>query len=161
MASTRNARVLTLIALIIPLLVASVVPMSARAQEDRVEVVARQFEFDPGRIVAVAGEPLVLAFRTEDVTHGIFIDGQGVDVVVEPGQEVVVNIVPSSGGKFKIRCSVTCGPLHPFMVGELVVEQRGINPLFIGSLASLLAVGILSTAYVLRRHPSGTRGGEE
>ncbi|MFQ5837879.1 MAG: cupredoxin domain-containing protein [Thermoplasmata archaeon] len=147
--------------LLLFLLVGSYVSMPAAVGETRVEVVARQFEFLPGRISAVVGEPLTLIFRSEDVTHGVYIDGMDVNLVIEPGSDVVVTIVPTMTGKFKIRCSVTCGPLHPFMVGELVVEEQGVNPLFVGSLASLLVVGLAATAYAIRRYPSGSRGGEE
>ncbi len=144
----------------IVLLAVAYITVPPAMAEARVEVVAGQFEFTPGRITAVAGRPLTLIFRTADVAHGVYIDGHGVDVVVEPGEEVVVTIVPAMAGKFKIRCSVTCGPLHPFMVGELVVEEQGLNPLFLGSLASLIIVGIGATAYAIRRYPRGSRDGE-
>lgn len=147
--------------LILLLLIGPFFPLPTAAGETSLEVLARQFEFVPGRIKAVVGVPLTLVFRSEDVTHGVFIDGQDVDVVLEPGKEVVVTFVPSMAGKFKIRCSMTCGPLHPFMVAELVVESQGVNPLFIGSLASLIVVGIAATVYAVRRYPVGSRGGEE
>lgn len=147
--------------LVLLMLVLSGLSAPAVTAETRVEVLARQFEFVPGRITAQVGQPLTLVFRTEDVVHGAYIDGQGVDIVIEPGKEVVVTIVPTTVGKFKIRCSVTCGPLHPFMVGELVVEDQGINPVFLGSLASVLGVGLAATALVLRRHPHGPGSGEE
>ncbi len=161
MVNLKAMRGHAILVLVLILLIGPYIPLPAASGEVRVEVRAHQFEFIPGRIKAVVGEPLTLIFRSEDVPHGVFIDGQDIDVVLEPGKEVVVAFVPTMAGKFKIRCSVTCGPLHPFMVADLVVESQGINPLFIGSLASLVAVGIGATVYAAKRYPLGSRGGEE
>lgn len=102
-----------------------------------------QFQFEPGRIVVNRGERVVFKLRSLDVTHGFYIDGYGVDAVVEPGDVVTLSIVATQVGKFKIRCSVTCGPLHPFMVGELVVVDGGVNTPFILSLFAVGLVGLL------------------
>ena len=102
-----------------------------------------QFKFEPGRIVVNRGETVVFKLRSLDVTHGFYIDGYGVDTVVRPGEVVTITITAYQAGKFKIRCSVTCGPLHPFMIGDLVVLDGGLNTPFILSLFALGLVGLL------------------
>ena len=102
-----------------------------------------QFKFEPGRVVVNRGETVVFKLRSLDVTHGFYIDGYGVDAVVRPGEVVTITITAYQAGKFKIRCSVTCGPLHPFMVGDLVVLDGGLNTPFILSLFALGLVGLL------------------
>lgn len=158
-ASTTVVRMRLLASLLALLLVTGsllLLAAPAAGQGDRVvRVTARQFEFLPGRIVATAGETLTLIFRSDDVTHGVYIDGQGVDEVLTPGAEVTITIVPTTPGKYKIRCSVTCGPLHPFMVGELIVEEGGANLAFLGALASALGAAGIGVAYAYRRRDRG------
>ncbi len=80
--------------------------------------------------------------KSADVTHGFYIDGYGINEKISFGEAKIITFVADRVGKFKIRCSVTCGPLHPFMVGELVVEQEGINLLFVGAVSLLALVGV-------------------
>jgi heme/copper-type cytochrome/quinol oxidase subunit 2 len=35
-----------------------------------------------------------------------------------------VTFVADRPGRFRLRCSKICGPLHPFMLGDLVVEPE-------------------------------------
>lgn len=118
---------------------------TAHASTHRViEVTASQFQFEPGRIVVNQGDTITFKVKSEDVTHGFYIDGYGVDMQVKPGDEVTVTISADKLGKFKIRCSSTCGPLHPFMVGELIVEQGGFNSAFLSSASAILLVGAVA-----------------
>jgi len=59
------------------------------------------------------------------VVHGLYVDGYDVETVAEPGQPGRIVFVADRPGTFRLRCSVTCGDLHPFMVGKLRV---GRNP---------------------------------
>jgi hypothetical protein len=54
-----------------------------------------------------------------------------------------VEFVADKAGTFKIRCSVTCGPFHPFLAGKFVVEQSpNIIPWLI--IAGVAAVAVVS-----------------
>lgn len=109
------------------------------------------FGYEPGRIVVNQGETVTFKLKSEDVTHGFYIDGYDVNAKVHFGQDETVTIVADKPGKFKIRCSSTCGPLHPFMVGELVVEQSGVNTVFLGSAGLVSLIGVLTLIFVYRR----------
>jgi heme/copper-type cytochrome/quinol oxidase subunit 2 len=124
---------------------------SAHPQERYFNVTARQFAYEPGRIVVNKGDHVTIRLTSADVTHGLYIPELGVNETISYGEEKIINIVADKVGKFKIRCSVTCGPLHPFMVGEFVVEEGGINPFFIGSTTILILTGVLSFIIFSRR----------
>jgi heme/copper-type cytochrome/quinol oxidase subunit 2 len=58
------------------------------------------------------------------VTHGFYLDGYGLEQRVTPGMSQEIMFTADQPGKFGYRCSVSCGPLHPFMIGELVVNTN-------------------------------------
>lgn len=82
---------------------------------------ARQFEFAPGRVEVNQGDIVVVDLTATDVVHGFHLDGYGIDERLEPGITKQITFVADQAGKFRYRCSVSCGNLHPFMIGELVV----------------------------------------
>ncbi|MCI0520856.1 MAG: hypothetical protein L0Z70_11465, partial [Chloroflexi bacterium] len=77
-----------------------------------------------------------------DVVHGVYIDGYQVSLSADPGQPQRVSFTADQAGSFRLRCSVTCGPLHPFMSGKLVVAG-GWQPWRLGTLAALIAAAVL------------------
>jgi plastocyanin len=87
----------------------------------------RSFEYSPPVIRVNLGDRVTLKLVSLDVTHGVYVDGYGLNVVAYPGQTVTLTFVADRPGTFRLRCSVTCGALHPFMLGEL---QVGANTLF-------------------------------
>ena len=68
------------------------------------------------------GDTITIHLESLDSAHGLFIDGYDVDIHAEPGKSAEATFVADKEGKFKIRCSVSCGVLHPFMIGEMNVE---------------------------------------
>jgi heme/copper-type cytochrome/quinol oxidase subunit 2 len=106
---------------------------------------AQQFEFIPGRLEVNAGETVVIMLAASDVTHGFYLDGYGLEQRIQPGISQEIRFVADQPGKFRYRCSVSCGALHPFMIGELVVNA---NLPFWRSLG-LLAVGVVGTLIYL------------
>ena len=96
------------------------------------------FAFSPSRIAVKKGQRVNLRIISKDVTHGIYIDGYGIKKEVVPGRPTVVSFVADRPGKIQIRCAVICGPLHPFMLGEIVVQP---NTSFLASSIVLLLVG--------------------
>jgi heme/copper-type cytochrome/quinol oxidase subunit 2 len=85
---------------------------------------ATQYEYAPGRVRVNEGDQVVLTLTASDVVHGFYLDGYGLEPRVEPGVSEQITFVADKAGKFRYRCSVSCGPLHPFMSGELVVASN-------------------------------------
>lgn len=101
-------------------------PASSQSSSPRViKIAERQFGFTPEILRVSAGETVIFKVRTEDVTHGFYIDGFSIYKDIPPGETVEVGPVKfDKPGKFKIRCSTICGPLHPFMVADIIVEPN-------------------------------------
>ena len=104
---------------------------------------ARQFEFAPARIEVNEGDRVIITLHADDVVHGFYLDGYGIQQRVAPGTSQRIEFIANRAGKFRYRCSVTCGPMHPFMIGELVV---GPNTLFwrAAALTLVIAAGALT-----------------
>ncbi|MFV1960808.1 MAG: cupredoxin domain-containing protein [Acidimicrobiia bacterium] len=108
-----------------------------------IHITARQFAYDPGVIRVNLGDRVVLHVESADVTHGLYVDGYGVQGKVTPGEDLTLEFVADRAGRFGIRCTEVCGVFHPFMTGKLIVEP---NLLFPGSIG--LALGAASGAVV-------------
>jgi heme/copper-type cytochrome/quinol oxidase subunit 2 len=116
--------------------------LSASPVDRHVAISATSFEYDPGVIRVNPGDRVTLELSSTDVTHGIYIDGYDLQVTAEPGQSQSLSFTANQPGTFRLRCSVTCGALHPFMIGKLHV---GPNALLFKS----IAIATLGLAAVL------------
>lgn len=92
--------------------------------ERTLHIDATQFAFEPGRIDVNRGDRVVITLTASDVVHGFYLDGYGLERRLEPGVAQEVVFVADRAGKFRYRCAVSCGPLHPFMIGELIVNSN-------------------------------------
>jgi nitrous-oxide reductase len=83
---------------------------------------------------------VTLEVVSTDVVHGIYIDDYGLETSADPGQTARLSFIADRAGSFRFRCSVTCGALHPFMIGKLKVGSntllwRGIGLAFLAVIA--------------------------
>jgi heme/copper-type cytochrome/quinol oxidase subunit 2 len=135
-------------------------PAVPAPQELEITVRAHQYGYDPGVIRVNRGDTIRLRLVSDDVVHGFYLEGYDLDATVFPmhstfelrrpsqpeSMELVEEIVFSADreGKFRFRCSHTCGFMHPFMLGELIVGPNRLLPVSIG-----LALGVLVAGFVI------------
>ncbi len=115
-----------------------------------VDITARQFEFSPAEIRVQQGEVVRINLSADDVTHGWYLEGYDLNLEDKPRDKQVdtVEFVADKAGRFTYHCSTTCGPMHPFMSGTLIVEPRSTLP---AALGLNMIVGLGSLLYVTRR----------
>ncbi len=99
-------------------------PVSAEPVTHTITMTADQFSFDPPVLRVNQGDRVRLTLHAADVVHGFYLDAYGLQTRVEPGLSQHIEFVAGQAGKFRYRCSVSCGGLHPFMIGELVVSPN-------------------------------------
>lgn len=81
----------------------SAVPDGAR----RIDVVGRDFAFEPATIEVAAGEPIELALRVENEEHDFTSDDAGAHIGGEPGETAVGGFTaPDEPGEYEFWCSV-------------------------------------------------------
>ena len=116
-------RVLLLLLLVAGLAVAfAPLPVRAAAPAQRVfRVEARQFAYSPAELQVNAGDTVIIQLVSTDVAHGIYVDGYGLAAQADPGQTATLSFTADRPGSFRLRCNVTCGAMHPFMIGRLQV----------------------------------------
>jgi len=133
----------------------------SQAQTREFTIEASKFSYSPERLRVNKGDRVILHLKPQDVSHGLYLDGYGLETDAMPGGTGTLDFVADRPGKFRFRCSVTCGNLHPFMIGELNVESGApyTNAPFLGALAAAVLVGGGTLAYVWRqRGPSDGSG---
>ena len=139
----------------------------AAPQERYISITAHKYAYDPAVIHINKGDRVHLSLTSVDVTHGFFLEGYDLDAQVpaedfnfrvrrpsqskefESTDEVV--FVATHTGKFRFRCSNTCGYMHPFMQGELIVDPNYLYSVSVG-VAVALALGMVVT---FRRNDTG------
>lgn len=150
LSTTLKRYVLWLILASVALVVAWA-PLPARVTsptEHTIRLEAKSFEYTPSEIHVSQGDRVTFEIVSTDVVHGIYIDGYGLEASADPGQTSRLSFVADRAGSFRFRCSVTCGALHPFMIGKLRVGSnallwRGIGLAFLSVVAGWLFYGQL------------------
>ena len=150
--------------------VPAAVPGEARA----VDISASQYAYRPHRFEVDPGTELRLRLASTDVVHGFYLEGHDIEAEIRPGSLTTRARRPSSGedfqdveeivftagspGKYRYRCSVTCGTLHPFMQGEMVVRPNRLYHLGLAA-AFAIAVTVLGLTATGVLGPRVTTGG--
>jgi cytochrome c oxidase subunit 2 len=123
---------------------------------------AEQYAYTPARLKVNVGDTLKLKLVSKDVTHGFYLEGYDFDAYArsqfpyffirkynaDSGKmesETVQDhtIILDKRGKFRYRCSVTCGSMHPFMQGELIVGPNYAYAATVGLSFGLLVASIM------------------
>jgi heme/copper-type cytochrome/quinol oxidase subunit 2 len=143
------------------LLGAALAPVSGPPQERRIKMTARQYAFEPSVLRVNRGDTVRLRITSKDVTHGLLLEGYDLSASIIPDSPYLEVSHPSrpgekpqkleelvfvadKPGKFRYRCSRTCGSMHPFMQGELIVAPNRALGAGLGLLAGLaIASGVL------------------
>jgi len=108
------------------------------------KIEASQFAYTPSELYVNAGDTVTIQVVSTDVVHGLYMDGYDISVEADPGQTTMLTFIADKPGSFRFRCNVTCGAMHPFMIGKLTV---GINNWLFRSagLAMLAVVGVVAS----------------
>ncbi len=111
---------------------------------------AAQFAFTPSQIKVNQGDTVTLELVSDDVVHGLYVDRYDVSVAADPGQTAQLTFVAAREGSFRIRCNVSCGQYHPFMIGRLTVG----TPLAFWRAAALSVLALAALLIARNRGPS-------
>jgi heme/copper-type cytochrome/quinol oxidase subunit 2 len=121
----------TLLLLVMAGLVVAFAPLPVQPitpQERTFRIDARQYAYSPSELKVNTGDTVNIQLVSTDVVHGLYLDGYDVSIEADPGQTTTLSFVADKPGSFRFRCNVTCGAMHPFMIGKLNVG--GNNWLF-------------------------------
>ena len=148
-------------------------PPAAAPQRRDFNIVAHKYAYDPSVIHVNQGDEVHVKFSSRDVTHGLFVEGYDLDALSEAGKTGLLFRHPSvtgnftaadeivfkadRRGKFRYRCSMTCGYMHPFMMGVLIVEPNSLFGEASGLMGGLLLGGFI-LAWPKRRQASPSSG---
>ena len=124
---------------------------------------AKRYGYSPGRIIVNQGDTIVLKPTSLDVTHGFLLDGYSIDAILkQQGLTLLkyqwkddnnniqtdwdkvkeIKFKADKAGRFTFRCTQTCGNLHPFMTGELIVRPNAAYHLVV-SLSIWMVISML------------------
>lgn len=118
-----NSRFIFLLLVLVGLVVAfAPLPVQSIAPQERIfQIEARQFTYSPSELKVNPGDKVTIQLVSTDVVHGLYVDGYDVSIEADPGQTKTLSFVADKPGSFRFRCNVTCGAMHPFMIGRLTV----------------------------------------
>jgi heme/copper-type cytochrome/quinol oxidase subunit 2 len=120
---------------------------AAKPVERTFQIEASQFAYSPAILSVNPGDQVTIELLATDVVHGLSIDGYKLETTSDPGQTARLTFVADRQGSFRFRCTVTCGNLHPFMIGKLQVGQNEL--LWRGALLAGLA--LIAGVWVVRK----------
>lgn len=132
-------------------------------------IVAHKYAFDPPVLHVNVGDRVTVYLTSRDVTHGFYVEGHDIDAKISPDEKPLlrhpslndafkevesIQFVAKREGKFRYRCSQTCGFLHPFMAGEMVVTPNRPYGAGLGG-----ALGVTLAALIAAMRKGGPKDG--
>ncbi|MBI5538631.1 MAG: hypothetical protein HY951_01120 [Bacteroidia bacterium] len=156
--------IITIVGGIVGVLVSLIV---AKPERRDFLIKARQYSYEPDRIEVNYNDTLHIRLISMDVVHGFYLENYDIDAEISPNiksfkvrkpslgynwkdtSEIVV--IANQRGKFRFRCSHTCGNMHPFMQGILIVKPNMMLFTSIGIILGLL-IGLLLMFYLRIRN---------
>lgn len=124
---------------------------------------ARQYSYIPSKIEVNKGDTLHIKLISLDVTHGFYLEGFDIDAEINANIKTFRFRHPSEGynwkdtneillivnktGKYRYRCSHTCGTMHPFMQGEMIVKPNNLLHAGIGGVIGF-TIGMFITFFL-------------
>jgi cytochrome c oxidase subunit 2 len=90
----------------------------------RIEIDAKKFSYSPNEITLKKGEPVVLVFHSEDVTHGFKLSDMNIKADdIKKGKDSEVSFTPTQVGHFVGKCAHFCGKGHGSMTLQIDVVE--------------------------------------
>jgi heme/copper-type cytochrome/quinol oxidase subunit 2 len=127
----------------------ALLPVPALASQERsFRIDARQFAYAPSELAVNPGDTVTIQLVSMDVVHGLYIDGYDLSIEADPGQTAMLTFTADKQGSFRFRCNVTCGAMHPFMIGKLTV---GTNDWLVRSIG-LAVIAVLGVITLVKRN---------
>ncbi|MDP2647254.1 MAG: hypothetical protein Q8P24_20160 [Desulfobacterales bacterium] len=125
--------------------------LPAAQRTHHIKLEAHKYGYFPSRLVVHQGDTIVFTPVSKDVTHGFYLDGHPTEFIMKKGatfEKIIwqdekgdfhsdwdkistTQFTAGKAGKFTFRCTQTCGNLHPFMTGELIVTPNTPYYLFV------------------------------
>ena len=87
-----------------------------------IDVEAQNFAFVPDTIRLKQGEKVALKVTSTSGNHSFLASGLNVNVKVDEGQTVYIDLPTDKTGIFDFHCAVPCGTGHLDMKGNIVIE---------------------------------------
>jgi cytochrome c oxidase subunit 2 len=88
-----------------------------------ITISAHRFAFEPNEITVKKGQEVTLILQSNDVTHGLVIEGLSVRMEVKKGQSTQVKFTAQSVGTFNGKCAHFCGSGHGKMTFTVHVVE--------------------------------------
>jgi cytochrome c oxidase subunit 2 len=90
----------------------------------RIEITAKKFSYTPNEITLKKGEPVVLVFHSEDVTHGFKLPEMNIKKTeIKKGKDTEVAFTPTEVGHIVGKCDHFCGKGHGSMTLQIDVAN--------------------------------------
>jgi len=84
---------------------------------------AQTWFFTPKEIKIPKGAEVTFIVTSKDVTHGFFIEGHDVNMMLLPGQISQAITQFNRPGTYNITCHEYCGSAHQTMVAKIIVTE--------------------------------------
>lgn len=103
--------------------VTSSVPSDAPSAPHLIQIHMKNWEFTPMTVTVRKGENVQLQLIGDEGIHGFAVPDLGLNVRLEAGKTVTVDLDTSVAGTFEGFCSIPCGPGHKEMKVTIIVTE--------------------------------------